>query len=233
VVGEQHQGGLENVEKAVRRAGGEPAPQPLRDGTVEPSASLRDGQALDEPGHDALTGRDDRGPVEVEAQRVQARQHRDDHRHAVERRYVTWQPALCVAHRGGRLGCDPPCLHRLGERLRLARPQPGGHLLVADGPGQRERVASPVVGAVVAERGERGLDDQLRLRRPARPPPPREQLHLGGVEHAPAPVAARPPAQDAPADVGVQRGRLDPEPARGLRGVDLLHTLIIINVDTH
>ena len=94
------------------------------------------------------------------------------------------------------------------------RPQQLGHLLVRARAGQLGDVVAAVAHAVLVERRHAG-DDLHVERRPrlALPPahPRRQRVDVVGRVQRRAPVDGDPPADQPPADVGVQRRLLHPE----------------------
>ena len=179
-------------------------------------------ERLDHPGDEVAAGGDHRRRVEGEAERVGRREGDRDHLEVFERRGTGGQAGLRGAGDGDRLRVRPP--HRaLPGSGGLAGPQPVRDVLEGVRPGQAERVAPAVVGPVVAQHGDLGLDEQLvPAGRAPWPAAPGELLDLGRVEQAPPAAGRVTPPQHPAAHVGVQRRRLDPEPLRRARRVDPL-----------
>jgi hypothetical protein len=106
-----------------------------------------------------------------------------------------------------------------GRGGELAGPQEFGDVLEGLGGGQADGVqaaeAQPVAGDLGDGRLDRDVGDAGRAAGAAAPGQP---LDLLGVEQAAPAVRGTVPAQDAAADVGVQRRGLDAEPLGGLEG---------------
>ena len=111
----------------------------------------------------------------------------------------------------------PPADPRAGGEL--AGPQQLGHVLEGAAGGEPGRIEAAVAQPTGRDLGNGRLDRDVRdAGRAPRPASPGQLLHLAGVEQAAAAVGGLVPAQQAPADVGVERGRLDAEPAGRLGG---------------
>ena len=129
------------------------------------------------------------------------------------------RPAASAAgvarHSAGAGAARPPAAGR-GE---LAGPEQFGDVLEGAAGGELDDVETAVAEPVAADLGDGRLDrDVGGADRAPGPTAPGQPLDLIGIEQAAPAVGGAIPAQDAAADVGVERGRLDAEPLGGLGG---------------
>ena len=98
-------------------------------------------------------------------------------------------------------------------RLRFGLPEQFRHLLEGHPPGQLNGRPASVRWTVLPELGDPGRDGgQSGLDLASTPSSLGQALDVGQVEQTPPAVRLRVRLQQAPADVGVQRGHLDAEP---------------------
>ena len=108
------------------------------------------------------------------------------------------------------IGCGPVGGCRLG---RVGLPEQFRHLLEGHLPGQLNGRPTPVRRTVLTELGDPGRDGgQPRLDLASTTSSLGQALDVGQVEQTPPAVRLGVRLQQAPADVGVQRGHLDAEP---------------------
>src|SRR5579859_7689518 len=106
-----------------------------------------------------------------------------------------------------------------GWRGELAGPEEFGDVLEGTAGGQADGVQAAEAQAVAGDLGDGRLDrDVGDAGRAAGAAAPGQPLDLLGVEQAAPAVGGTVPAQDATADVGVERRGLDAEPLGGLEG---------------
>ena len=239
MVSQQHQRGVEHPHPIGRGGtGGQPRPEPSGDrvATQRPPAPTtplrragagrrghRRAQALDQGGHQRAAVRPHRGGLQVDAQRIGARQAGCGHHQALGHRAVVGQRVAGPTGHGQAAGRRGPRGRRLRSGIgELTGPQQLGDLLEAHRAGQGDGVVTPVDQVALLDGGERRRQHDVDGAGPAgaaaRPPPPDQVVDLRGVEPAGATVVGHGAPQHPPAHVGVHGRQLDAQTGGHLLG---------------
>ena len=244
VVGQQDQRGRQGAPQ--RRAGPsvtQPRPQPVRDRIVRArivrDRTIRDGEGRGEgravgagrraagrrgagsppAGDDAAPGRDYRRRIQLQPQRVGGRHGGHDDLEPLEQQRPGGQCGLRGPACGQRGGRRPPRRRGLRGRREFAGPEQLGDVLEGTAGGEPDDVEAAVAQPVAGDLGDGRLDrDVGHAGGTPGTAAPGQPLDLLGVEQAAPAIGGAVPAQDAAADVGVERRGLDSEPLGGLGG---------------